>query len=195
MIGLMKKMFVIIANAMTVLIVVGVLIIFFFWYTFVGNSNFVKVAEPKIKYGEFPIAIIYELEGKTKKIEDVIICEFDGFETRGEAGKYRKWKSYLKSGNSNFGFLPVEKDGFVFEVGIILGSPNYYMGDFEESKNEYERKMTDNRYLEYVEWKDGVKTGRAFTKEEIWEMYKLRIIDIKYSQPIKNSFEEQFGNS
>lgn len=150
------------------------------------NSN---PPEPKVTYGEFPISVTYELGGEINVIEDTVICEFDGFENRGSAGKYRKWKSYLKNGDNNFGFLPIGKDNLTIEVGIFYGDPNYYMGDFEQSREDYERVMADDRYREYVEWKNGIRTGCVYSKEEVWEKYKLKILDIKYSPPIQNTFK------
>lgn len=143
---------------------------------------------PEITYGEFPISVIYEINGEIRTLENVIVCKFDGVESRGSAGKYRKWKSYLKNEDNNFGFFTVGKDDIELEVGIFIGSPNYYMGDFEQDKEEYERVMNDDRFREYVEWKDGVKTGNSFSKDEVWDLYKFKIIDVKYSKPIKNSF-------
>lgn len=173
--------------ALLVIVLVGALYLFVLSGTiFMFNSN---PPMPKILYGEFPISVTYEVDGETKVMEDIVICEFDGFENRGSSGKYRKWKSYLKNENNNFGFFPVGGDGLIFEVGIFIGSPNYYMGDFEQSRDDYKMVMADDRYRKYVEWKNGVKTGISYTKEEVWEMYKLKIIDIKYSQPIENSFK------
>lgn len=76
----------------------------------------------------------------------------------------------------------------MLEVGIFIGSPNYYMGDFEQNKEEYERVMADERFREYVEWKNGALTGNIYSKDEVWNKYKFKIIDINYSPPIQNSF-------
>ena len=54
---------------------------------------------PEIKYGEFSCRLEYELDGEIKVIEDVIICEFDGFKNYGSAGSRREWKTSLESGN------------------------------------------------------------------------------------------------
>lgn len=180
---------------MTLIFVIGVIvtivgIIYLFVIAggiFMFNPN---PPAPEITYGEFPISVTYEVDGEIGVVEDTVICEFDGFENLGSAGNYRKWKSHLKSGNENFGFFPIRDDGTMLEVGISIGSPNYYMGDFEQSKEEYERVMADEGYRRYVEWKNGVLTGNSYSKDEVWEMYKFKIIDIKYSLPIQNSFKE-----
>lgn len=182
------KIFLIIGIVLlSVLILVGVFYLFVLsGAIFMFNSN---PPAPEVTYGEFPISVTYEVNGEIKAITDVVICEFDGFENRGSAGKYRKWKAYLKSGDNNFGFFPIGRDGITLEVGIFIGSPNYYMGDFEQSKEAYESMMADDRYRKYVEWKNGVKTEQSFSKEEIWERYRFKIIDIQYSPPIQNSFK------
>ena len=155
----------------------------------VGNIIIANPGKPEVTYGEFPIKITYEVNGEVKVIEDTVICEFDGFELREGSGKYRKWKSSLKSGNSSLAFLPVEQDGLTVEVGIFRGFPNYYMGDFEQSKEEYESSMADDRYRGYFLWEKDGQTGYPITEEEVWEKYKLKILDVQYSSPIENSFK------
>ena len=145
--------------------------------------------EPEIKYGEFPIIINYEVDGEVNSLEDTVICEFDGFESLGAAGKYRKWKSELKSGSDSL-ILQCKGDGnLVVEIAISYGMPEYYMGDFKQSKEEYERAMMDSKYIGCVKTYNGIKTSYSITKEEAWEKYKLKIIDIQYSEPIENSFK------
>ena len=60
---------------------------------------------PDIQYGEFPFKLTYELNGEIKVVEDTIICEFVGFVNRGTAGKARRWKTTLKSGNEQLTLL------------------------------------------------------------------------------------------
>ena len=71
-------------------LVIILLCIILFISTFGGFNFLLSVPEPRIKYGEFPFKLIYEIDGKTMTIEDTIICEFDGFKVVGEAGKYSK---------------------------------------------------------------------------------------------------------
>ena len=144
--------------------------------------------KPDITYGEFPFSITYELDGETKVIEDTVVCEFDGFVNHGTAGKYRAWKAYLKSGNEEIVLLRIENNGVIVEISTIYGLPEYYMGDFRQSKEAYEKTMADDRYLGFYHWEDGVETNRSITKEEVFEKYNLRIIEIQHSQPIENSF-------
>lgn len=63
------------------------------------------------------------------------------------------------------------------------------MGDFGQSKTEYERIINDDRYLGYIQWKDNVPTGTSITKEEALDKYHIKIINKKYSQPLNNYFK------
>lgn len=155
----------------------------------VGDIIIASPPKPKITYGEFPISVTYEVDGETKVVEDTVICEFDGIEMRGGAGKYRKWKSRLKSGNESLTLLLVEQEGLTVKIITFYGLPNYYMGDFEQSKEAYERVMADDRYLHYIQWENGVQTGRSIPKEEVWEKYRLKVVSWEYSPPITNSFK------
>ena len=184
-------MFVIIGIAVSVLLIIALVIGFIFWFAFGGGALFLpSPPKPQITYGEFPISIIYEVDGITKVINDSIICEFDGFELRGEAGKYRKWKTYLKSGNERLVLLQGEDAGVTFEISASYGLADYYMGDYSrQSKEAYETAMTTDRYLGFIQWENGVQTGRSILKDEVLEKYKLKVIDVQYSQPIENTFK------
>ena len=88
--------------------------------SFGGLNSLVLVPRPEITYGEFPFTLTYELDGEIKTIEDTIICEFDGFEAIGESGKYRKWKTYLKSGNERLTLLDLRPLGEVNQFGQTI---------------------------------------------------------------------------
>ena len=125
-------------------------------------------------------------------IEDIIICEFDGFKTFGTAGRRRTWKASLKSGNKSIVLLKGKTNGASYEITkSVTGLPEYYMGDFRQSKEDYENILADDRYLGYAQWKDSEEKGSAVStpKEEVWKKYKLRVISIEYSEPIKNTFK------
>lgn len=187
----MNKVFLIIGIFIAVLLVIALAIGFFFWFAFGGGVLFTSnPPKPEITYGEFPISIIYEVDGKIAAVEDTVVCEFDGFETLGEAGKYRKWKTYLKSGNVRFALLRVEDADLTFEISAYYGISDYYMGDYTwQSKEAYETMMTTDSYLGYIQWENGVQTGSTITKEEVWEKCKLKILDVQFSLPIENTFE------
>lgn len=65
--------------------------------------------EPEITYCEFPFEIVYEIDGEIITINDVYVCQYDGIGANEGSGKYRVWKSYIKStGEEN---LILFKDG------------------------------------------------------------------------------------
>ena len=188
----MNKVFLILGIIIAALLVIALVIGFFFWFALGGGVLFTSNPQkPEITYGEFPISITYEVDGEVFVIEDTEICEFDGFELRGEAGKYRKWKSRLKSGNTSLTLLRIEEENLIVEIGTSGGLPEYYMGDFQygQSREDYERVMADDRYLGYVQWENSIQTGSSITKEEVWEKYKLKILDVQFSPPIENTFD------
>ena len=139
--------------------------------------------EPEIKYGEFPFRLEYELAGETIIVEDTAVCKFDGFEQWGEAGKYRKWKTYLKSGKERLTLLKVDNMEFYFSYGTA----QFYMGD-----NDYKEPENMNynpNVIDYMVWENGRERGSSMLAAEAWEKYQLRIIDWQYSPPIQNSFK------
>ena len=149
--------------------------------------------KPEIRYGEFPFVITYEVDGEIKAIEDTIICEYDGIEWTNSGSKERKWKSHLKSGNKGIVLLKVDDGEMSYEISTTAGLPEYYMNDhrYGNDREDYERMLHDERYLGYTEIKNDkiVVKSISMEKEEVYERFKLRIIERKYSKPIENKFE------
>ena len=141
---------------------------------------------PEVTYGEFPFTITYEVDNEIITYNDVVICEYDGIESWGTAGKRRKWSRKLKSGNEYITLLRSKTSEGTFEIyEAIPGLPEYYMGDFQKSRAEYEHNMKDYRYLGYKQ--NDIKY--SITKEEAWEKYRIKIISIECSEPIENNFK------
>ena len=172
----------------TVIVLIGILYLFVLsGAIFMFNSN---PPTPEVTYGEFPIKVVYEINGEMKVVEDTVVCKFDGFEDLGSSGKYRKWKAHLKSGNKRLTLLKGENKNILFEISVSYGQPDYYMGDLRyESEEEYKKKLVDSRYFGYTQWENKTQKGYSISKEEVWEKYKLRVINIQYSSPIKNTFK------
>lgn len=141
---------------------------------------------PAVTYHEFPFQLVYELNGETKRIDDTVICEYDGIEYLGEAGKFRKWKAHLKSGNERVTLLKV---GNSLEFYFYYGDPENYMGDPQSGR--YGKDLSyDLSYIPFIEKENGVQTADSgMPADEVWKKYKLRIIDWKYTNPIENSFK------
>ena len=178
-------------NLLILLIVITIIVAIYIFVISGAFSLFMPEPEkPEITYGEFPFAITYEVNGEMKKVEDVIICEYDGIKNLGTAGKYRAWRSKLKSGNERVTLLRIEEENKICEITVSAGLPEYYMGDFIQDKTEYEKNMLDDRYLGYIEWKDGIQTGNTISKEEVYERYNLKVIEMDFSEPVENKFEQ-----
>ena len=185
-------------KTITVLSIIGILVIVIIalLYLFVLSGAFSilmpKPPAPQITYGEFPFSITYEVDGEIKIYEDTLVCEFDGFKHYGTGGVRREWKSHLKSGNVNVCLLKTSDAELTYEISTDAGLPEYYMGDFQygQDRYDYENVMHDERYLGYRELKnDEVINSYSIEKEKVFEKFKLRIIERKYSQPIENKFE------
>ena len=160
-----------------------------------GGFNFLlRVPKPEITYGEFPCVLTYEVDGEIKTIEDTIVCEFDGFEALSEAGKYRKWKSYLKSGDEELVLLNLRDKNEVNEFGHTMlelffywGNAEYYMGDVDDGRSNKEQ---DFKWVEYkYKNAEGQIGGSAYKADEAYEKYKIRLISWEVAPPIKNEFK------
>lgn len=83
---------------------------------------------PKIKYGEFPFKLVYEINGERVTVEDTLICEYDGIGWNEGTGKHRKWKSYLESNREERSILLLELEDHT-KIYYSTYMPGYYMGD------------------------------------------------------------------
>ena len=147
---------------------------------------------PKIKYGEFPFRLKFEINGQQKVIEDVVICNFDGYEWRGESGKYRKWKSYLKSGNERITLIEFSENiqdkwnHQILELYFYWGNAEYYMSDLSNRP----KSGQDFDYINYMYKNAEGKIGfSAFTADEAWNKYKVKLLSWEIAPPIKNTFK------
>lgn len=138
--------------------------------------------QPEITYGEFPFRLEYEINGELKVVEDTLICEFDGFGAdTGRGGKYRKWKERLASGNERITLLKVDNNK---EIEFFPGSPEYYMGDSDNGRND--SLFPNALYFE----KDSTVTRSGFVEaKELLDKYDIKLISWNPSPPIKNNFK------
>ena len=191
----MKKISTIIKVVLSLFLAAAILFALIFFLAFGGGEYFLpNPPKPEITYGEFPFKLTYELDGETKVIEDTLICEFDGFRIVGEAGTYRQWKSYLKSGSEEITLLdlrPLEEINefgqTMLELFFYWGNAEYYMGD------NFDGRWKDAQDFNWVDYKyqdvDGSIGGSAYKAEVAWEKYKIKLISWEVSDPIVNSFK------
>ena len=154
-----------------------ILIVLIIALSFSGCEN---VPEPQIKEGEFPFEIVYEIDGEIIIVNDVYICEFDGFDWNEGVGKHRKWKGYIKSGAEELILL---EDGDL-KFAVSVGSPEYYMSD---PSCQWSENTPSIYYIKPNEF-GGITSGSSGI-EPLLEQYKLKLISWKFSDPIQNSFE------
>jgi len=129
---------------------------------------------PEITYGEFPFRIEYEVYGELMVLEDVVICEFDGFRLSGP-NRLRSWKKRLASGAEEAVLLVTNSGTLLY---CNTKSAPYYMGEFNGNAG--------NTQLGAV-----IRSGsrdRAISNSELYDTYGIRLISWEFSPPIENSY-------
>ncbi len=159
--------------------IIVILLALIFVFSFSGCEN---VPEPKIKEGEFPFEIVYEIDGETVTINDVYVCEFDGLDWNEGVGKHRKWKGYIKSSGAKELILLEDGD---LKLAVSVGFPEYYMSD--QSITQI-KELTPSIYYIKPNELGGTSSG-VLDIEQLLEQYKLKLVSWNFSEPIQNSFE------
>lgn len=144
--------------------------------------------KPEVLYGEFNFKLTYQVNHEIKEVKDIIVCEFDGFENLGTAGKRRKWKAKLKSGKERLVLLHQKQADKEIVIYSSYGMPEYYMGDLIYISDDYEKMMSVDKELGYIEYVNGVKSGKTITADDAMKNFGIKIIDIQYDEPIDNNF-------
>ena len=177
-------------------IIIGTILgMFVFFHLFIISGAFALLyddpLEPVIKHGEFPITVIYELDGEIKERKDVIVCEYAGIDNRGTGGKRRKWTREYRSGNDYLVLLMGEEDGIKFTLWVEMPNwlASYYMDLDPIYREARERELKDvNQSLTLSQFVDGKWVHRALTGDEVYAKYKLRVLEGRHSLPINNSY-------
>jgi len=137
---------------------------------------------PAITYGEFPFALVYELNGEEKVIEDVLIIEYNGIFVHG-GGRNRWWVHRLKSEDNLITLLRIDETT-VIHYPISMFSIGYYMGDsgggigFSQSASRHNSQQNPTFSME----------GYRINPEELLDVYGIRIISWEIAPPIVNTF-------
>lgn len=112
-------------------------------------------------------------------IEDIIICEFDGFNLNWGADKTLKWKIYFASGramiSTSTADILIDNSRQLY---FILGYPQYYMGVDGESFvfRAYQKRETSWPRIELIEL------------DELLDTFGIRVIHYEFAPPINNTF-------
>lgn len=180
----MRRLYIVMGIVIAVLLVIAILVSFVIG--FLSGGFLPSPPKPKITHGEFPFRLVYEINGEIKVVEDVLICEYDGFGANAARGKYRQWKSYLSSGNTRITLFKNEEIEIFYTPNINHWEAGaFYMGDTEiySSINEvfpnawYTSDFENKQVNSYI-----------ISADEMWEKYKIKLISWKPSLPIQNTF-------
>ena len=135
---------------------------------------------PEVTYGEFPFRLEYKINGELVNIEDVVICEFDGFGWNEMRGKYRKWTSHLSNNKKESAVLIIIDEKV--KIYCYVGSAEYYMGDekWPELKPLTPRFVHINR---------SPNDMNVYEIQDFIEKYNLKLISWEFTVPIVNTFK------
>ena len=152
------------------------------FYRFMYNGlTAPRPPKPKIRYGEFPFTLVYELNGKEIVIEDVLICKYDGVGYVGDfVFAHNKWKQSFKSGNRWVVLLEIDETTVIHYP--TRDSASYYMGEGggREISFSVDAAIADPNTHD-------VYTDRVCA-EELLSEYGIRILSWEIALPITNTF-------
>ena len=143
---------------------------------FIASISEANPAQPHITYGEFPFSLEYEINGEKVKVEDVVICQYDGVGI-GDNGKFLKWKKWISSTNEEDLLLLSEGD---IKIYCTVGNADYYMGENQEKK-QLQPQIFIRKY------ENSLTTSSADPLE--LAKYNIKILQYTFSEPIENVFE------
>ena len=143
---------------------------------FIITTGGTKPPQPQITYGEFPFELEYEIDGKIIKVEDVVVCKYDGV-GYGDNGKFLKWKKWILSTNEEDWLLL--SDGNI-KIYCTVGNAEYYMGEQQEKKQVVPKVFVR-------EYENSLITSSADSLE--LDKYNIKILRYVFSDPIENVFE------
>ena len=152
--------------------------------TFALTSCGIHVPRPEIKKEEFDFSVTYEINGETKNVSGVLVCEYDGTSWSLDGGFNRSWKGTITGVESRIGYetkIGTTEDGG--EIIIAYGfNPSYFMGD-----NEYAEDPAPYLIVAYP-FEDGSGGEFIYDADTIEKDFGIKIVSYKYEAPIENSF-------
>ncbi len=177
-----------------IIFAIAILIVYMFTSCFFAENP----PYPVITYAEFPFKLTYELNGEIMTFEDVYICEFKGFQfNEGIGEKCRIWEERFASGLERITLLEkddveiiyyqISKDGGM--AGVFMGDPYYTtfpFGDIDVEDIEFTFGSFPNARVFSSETIGTL--GQLISAEEMWELYKLKLLNLEIGGPIENSF-------
>jgi len=136
---------------------------------------------PEITYAEFPFQVVYEMDGEVITLNETLICEYAGETWDGSRyERYRTWKQRYAGGED----LILKRISDTEYIGFCLGGTSaYWMGDTESPSYCITPHGGDHVVLT-----EKTKLGMFIYFDELYEKFGIRIIDVKTSAPIENTF-------
>lgn len=143
-----------------------------------------SVPRPEIKEAEFDFSVTYELNGETKSVSGVYVCEFDGVSWVLDGGYGRDWKGYIKDGSLEMNtVIGTTEDGgkIVLDFGL---HPTYFMSD------PYSEALEDPKPTLIINYSNDATGEESWiADEEAIAEYGAKIISYDYDAPIQNNFK------
>jgi hypothetical protein len=181
-------------NSNCIIIIIFLLLIFIILCSCTGTQN-----PPAIEFGEFPFRFVYELNGEKHIIEDVVVCEFRGFDSSALFTKPRTWNACLKSGTNRVIILEIEdntnsvlrpnRNNEKSSITLCFGRGEYYMSD--PNRRTLIHGKPHICYNEFYHSAPNIShhlsTPLSHTQAE--EFFGIIIIEWNFSEPIKNIFK------
>ena len=86
---------------------------------------------PEIKEGRFDVSVTYEVNGETKTLDLVYVCEYDGVDWTLEGTSYRAWNGHFE-GYEDGDIIEVceSDDGSKIHLSFLIYA-EYFMGEPE----------------------------------------------------------------
>lgn len=140
------------------------------------------VPAPQIKEGEFNVTVTYEVDGETKTLDLVYVCEYGGSEMSMEGTRNRVWNGHF-DGYEDGEVIEVAttKDGGKIALSFLI-YPEFFMGEPDYAKDFYPHIITNHIYYE-----DGIEMIDD-DQELIAKDHGVKVISCEYDAPIENSF-------
>lgn len=174
----MKRKYKIILTIAIILLII--IILYLPWLMmvkyYVFEHDTTQPSPPEITYGEFPIELIYEINGKTITVNDVYICKYNGYN---DALNTRRWIGQMKS-TGEYAVLLYHKGNE--KIFCRIASPGFFMGEKgAQSAPPYTVIKEKNTLFS--------QSSGVIDENELYEQYKIKIVSWSFSDPIENTFE------
>lgn len=153
------------------------------------TGYFKTIPQPEIREGEFNFSLTYEVDGETKVIDGVYVCEYKGI-NRQLDGIGLKWNGYIKGHEDNCNYEIKTTDEGTVVVDLNL-SPKYFMADPSYVllfSSEDEAKPEAELYITSSSMGD-VESPENEVSIDTYESDDVKIISFEYDRPIENIYK------